>query len=93
MTEIQHNKEIRKTDSVNPIVAGIAGVIAVSAAVAATLLISNKKNQKKAKDIWVDTKDKVTDYLVSVKSQPIIETNVKKLKEVVNNTKQKIVEI
>ena len=53
----------KQANTVNPIVAGIAGVVAGGVAVAAALVMSDKKNQKKVKDALVDAKEKVTDYI------------------------------
>ncbi len=57
------SREKKKANTVNPIVAGIAGVVAGGVAVAAALVMSDKKNQKKVKDALVDAKEKVTDYI------------------------------
>ncbi len=90
MTDVQKKKEVKSTNTVNPIVAGIAGVVAGGVAVAAALVMSDKKNQKKVKDALEGAKEKVTEYIDTIKSQPIVEKSTKKLDEVVNATKQKI---
>lgn len=90
MTDVQKKKEVKSAKSVNPIVAGIAGVVAGGVAVAAALVMSDKKNQKKVKDAFGDAKEKVTEYIDAIKSQPVIEKTTEKLDEVVSGVKQKI---
>ncbi|KKP55862.1 MAG: hypothetical protein UR50_C0015G0010 [Parcubacteria group bacterium GW2011_GWC1_34_10] len=89
MTDIQKKKETKNTNIINPIVAGIAGVVAGGMAVAAAVLMSDKKNQKKVKEAFADAKDKVTDYVDTIKSksEPIIEKSTKKLNKVVEAIK------
>lgn len=92
MVEIQKKKEVKGENAINPIVAGIAGVIAGGVAVATTVAMSDKKNQKKVKDALVEAKEKVTGYIntVKVESQPIIEKSAQKIEEIVNDTKRKL---
>lgn len=79
MTDVHQKKVVKNANTVNPIVAGIAGVIAGGAAVAAAVVMSDKKNQKKVKDAWVGAKEKVTEYMDTIKSQPIVEKSIKKI--------------
>lgn len=88
MTDIQQKKEMKKAGTVNPIVAGIAGVIAGGAAVAAAVVLHDKKNQKKIKDAFVSVKEKVTEIADAVKSQPVIEKTTHKAEEVIKILKQ-----
>ncbi len=90
MTDSKKTIDAKKAGTVKSIVAGVAGVIAGGAAVAAAVVMSDKKNQKKVKDAWVGAKEKVTDYIDKVKSQPVVEKSTQKLGEVVKETKQKI---
>ena len=90
MTDSHQKKEIKNANTVNAIVAGVAGVVAGGVAVATALVMSDKKNQKKVKDALVDAKEKFTDYIDTIKSQPVIEKSTQKLEEVVKGTKQKI---
>lgn len=92
MTEIHQKKEVKSENAINPIVAGIVGVVAGGVAVATTMVMSDKKNQKKVKDALVDAKEKVTGYIntVKIESQPIIEKSVQKIEEVANDTKRKL---
>ena len=90
MTDTHQKKEIKKSNTINTVVAGIAGAVAGGMAVAAAVVMSDKKNQKKVKDAWVGAKEKVGEYMDTIKSQPIVEKSVQKLEEVVNDTKKKI---
>lgn len=90
MTNVHKNKEVKNTNIVNPILAGIAGVVAGGAAVAAAVVMSDKKNQKKVQKAWVGAKEKVTEYMDTIKSQPIVEKSAQKLGEIVNDAKKKI---
>lgn len=89
MADIHKKTEIKKVNTMNPIVAGIAGAVAGGMAVAAAVLMSDKKNQKKVRDAFADAKDKVTDYVDTIrsKSEPIIEKGTKKLNKVVEAIK------
>lgn len=71
MTDSKNTIDAKKAGTVNSIVAGVAGVIAGGAAVAAAVVMSDKKNQKKVGNMMVGVKEKVTDYIDSVKAQPI----------------------
>ncbi len=92
MAEIHQKKELKSENAVNPIIAGIAGVIAGGIAVATTVAMSDKKNQKKVKDALVGAKEKVTGYIntVKIESQPIIEKTAQKIEKAVNGAKRKI---
>lgn len=90
MTDLHQKKEGKKSNTINAVVAGIAGVVAGGVAVAAAVVMSDKKNQKKVKDAWVDAKEKVTEYMDTIKSQPIVEKSAQKLGEVVSDVKKKI---
>jgi len=91
MTESHQKKEIKSANTVNPIFAGIAGVVAGGMAVAAAVVMSDKKNQKKVSEAWVGVKEKVGEYLDTVKSHPVIEKSTQKLAKVVENAKETIV--
>ena len=52
MTEVQKKTKNKKKRGMSPVVAGIAGVVAGGMAVAAAVMMSDKKNQKKAKEVW-----------------------------------------
>jgi hypothetical protein len=88
MTDIHSKKVIKEENGVNPIVAGIAGVIAGGAAVAAAVALSNKDNQKKMSDAFDGAKEKVTDYIDAVKSQPVVEKGSVKVEKAVNDVKK-----
>jgi hypothetical protein len=89
MTDAQKKKDVKTTNTINPIVAGIAGVVAGGMAVAAAVVMSDKKNQMKVKGAFADAKNKVTDYVDTIKSksEPIIEKGTKKLNKVVEAIK------
>jgi hypothetical protein len=93
MTDIHPKKVGSEKTNINPIIAGIAGVIAGGVAVATAVAMSDKKNQKKVKDTFTEVKGKVTDYIDTVKTPPIVADNMKKIDEVLNDTKKKIVKI
>jgi hypothetical protein len=59
MTDSQKTIDAKKAGTVNSIVAGVAGVVAGGMAVAAAVVMSDKKNQKKVKDAWAGAKEKV----------------------------------
>ena len=92
MTESHQKKEIKNTNTVNPILAGIAGVVAGGMAVAAAVVMSDKKNQKKVSEAWVGVKEKVGEYMDTVKSNPVVEKGTQKMAKVAEDTKKAIVE-
>lgn len=53
----------KHNNSVNPIVAGIAGAVAGGVAVASAIAMSDKKNQKKVKAVLTNVKDQAVDYI------------------------------
>jgi nicotinamide mononucleotide (NMN) deamidase PncC len=89
MTELRKKKEIKSANIAGPIVAGIAGVLAGGMAVAAAVVMSDKKNQKKVGNAWIGVKEKMTKYIDTIRSQPVIEKNTRKLADVVKVAKQK----
>ena len=92
MTESHQKKEIKSANTVNPILAGIAGVVAGGMAVAAAVVMSDKKNQKKVGAAWVGVKEKVGEYMDTVKSNPVVEKGTQKMAKVAKDTKKAIVE-
>ena len=74
MTDVHKKVNNKDKHGMNPVVAGIAGVVAGGMAVAAAVVMSDKKNQKKAKEIWNGAKGQVTE----------------KVGQLVENVKQKI---
>lgn len=90
MTNLHQKKMEKNSNSVNPIVAGITGMVAGGMAVAAAVVMSDKNNQQKVKDAFDGTKDKVEEYVDTFKSQPIVEKSEKKVKETVDRIKQKV---
>lgn len=90
MADSHQKKEVKKSNVVNTVAAGIAGAVVGGMAVAAAVVMSDKKNQKKVKDAWVGAKEKVTDYVDTMKSQPIVKKSAQTLENVVNDIKQKI---
>jgi hypothetical protein len=79
MTDTHKKIEVKNANRANSIMAGLAGVIAGGAAVAAAVVMSDKKNQKKVKDALVGAKEKVTEYLDTLHSQPVTEQSVAKV--------------
>ncbi len=89
MTDNQ-KKESKSTNGVNPLIAGIAGVVAGGVAAAAAFVLSDKKNQKKVKAVFDDVKETVKEYIDTVQSYPIVEKGTEKLEPVVKEAKKKI---
>ncbi|MFA5828790.1 MAG: hypothetical protein WC841_05550 [Candidatus Shapirobacteria bacterium] len=69
MTDVQKKREVKNTNGVNPIVAGIAGAVVGGVAVATSMVMSNKKNRDKIKAGLASAKDKTVEYLDEVKKQ------------------------
>lgn len=90
MTESQKNKTEKNSNTKNAVIAGVAGVVVGGIAAATAVFMSDKKNQKKAKDAFEGAKEKVTEYMDTVKSQPVIKKSTKKLTDVVGDVKKKI---
>lgn len=90
MTDNHKTKGAKKEALVTPLVAGIAGVIAGGVAIAAAVVMSDKKNQEKVKDALTDAKDKVSEYVQTVKEQPIVEKGLHKLEDVAAEAKKKL---
>ena len=59
----------KNQNTVNPIVAGIAGAVAGGVAVASAIAMSDKKNQKKVKDVLTNVKDQAVDYMESMQAK------------------------
>lgn len=78
MIDSKKTKDAKKAGTVNSIVAGVAGVVAGGMAVAAAVVMSDKKNQKKVNDVLVGAKEKVTEIVSAIKTQPIVEKSVLK---------------
>lgn len=74
-----------KKKPMSPVFAGIAGVVAGATAAAAAVLMSNKKNQRKVTGAIADAKEDVSDYVDSMKSQPVVKKSVKAIKETVKS--------
>jgi hypothetical protein len=72
MTENQTKKTTQSSNQISPVIAGIAGAVAGGMAVAAAIVMSDQKNQKKVKDAADGVKEKVTGYVNAVKSQPAV---------------------
>lgn len=89
MTENQ-KKESKSANGINPLVAGIAGVVAGGVAAAAAFVLSDKKNQKKVKAAFDGVKDTVKEYIDTVQSHPVVEKGAETLETVVKETKKKI---
>jgi hypothetical protein len=92
MTNSTNKKEEQKNQAVKAIATGVAAVVAGGVAIAAAVAMSDKKNQKKVSDAFDGAKEKLTDYIDSVKKDAVVEKNVGKLKEDLNAVKQKIEE-
>jgi flagellar basal body-associated protein FliL len=87
MTDEHKKQKTADSNTINIVAAGIAGVIAGGAAVAATVLMSDKNNQKKAKEALTDVKEKVTKYMDTVKKQPMVQKSTDKVGEAVRKVK------
>lgn len=79
MIDTHKKHELSNGHGMSPVVAGLAGVVAGGVAVAAAVVMSDKKNQQKVKDALDGAKNKVAGYVDSVKSQPLVEKTAKKL--------------
>lgn len=90
MNDIHGKKEGKSTNTVSPLVAGVAGVVAGGVAAAAAFVLSDKKNQKKAKTALVGIKERIKGYIDTTTAQPIIKKSAEKLEGVVRGTKKKI---
>jgi hypothetical protein len=90
MTDVHQKKEVKNTLTVDPIVAGIAGVVAGGIAVAAAVALSDKGNQKKIKDTLVEAKDNVISYIDTATSKPVMEKNAHSVEKLVTDVKAKI---
>jgi hypothetical protein len=93
MAHIHQKKELTRENTISPIIAGIAGVVAGGVAIATALALSDRKNQKKVKEVFVDTKERVAEYIGTIQTKPILKTGVQTLKNAVNDTKEKIVNV
>lgn len=63
MTDTQLKKDTN-TKVVNPLVAGIAGAVIGGAAVAASMVMSDKKNRDKVGKVLMDKKSEVKDKVI-----------------------------
>lgn len=88
MTDIKTKQQTAY--SVNPLVAGIAGAVVGGAAVAAAIVMGDKKNQKKVGEVIDSAKENISKFAGSVASHPVVEKSTKKVEEVVQNVKEKI---
>ena len=88
MTDEHKKQKSTHSNTMNVVAAGIAGAIAGGAAIAATIILSDKNNQKKAKESLVGAKDKVTGYIDTLKKQPVIQKSADKIDAIVQNAKK-----
>lgn len=58
MIDTHQKKQDNAGSSMNPVMAGVAGVVAGGMAVAAAVALSDKKNQKKVQDVVASVKEK-----------------------------------
>ena len=58
MIDTHQKKQENSGSSMNPVIAGVAGIVAGGMAVAAAVAMSDKKNQKKVKEVVTIVKDK-----------------------------------
>lgn len=80
----------KNQNSVSPIVAGLAGAVAGGVAVASAFVMSDKKNQKKVKDVLTNVKDQAVDYIEDMqkKAQDVksgVATKIIKMKKAVQS--------
>jgi hypothetical protein len=68
MIDSKKTLDAKKAGIANSIVAGVAGVIAGGAAVAAAVVMSDKKNQKKVGDMMVEAKGKAAKIVDTIKA-------------------------
>lgn len=66
MIDIQKKNSPTNNNTMNPIAAGIAGAVAGGMAVAAAVIMSDKKNQKKVGDALKNAKIAVTEKVDGV---------------------------
>jgi len=90
MTDTHMKKDDKGVAGVNPVIAGIAGVVAGGMAVAAAVAISNKDNQKKVADAVNDAKDKVVGYVDEMTSKPALDKAARAVTDKVTEVKKKI---
>lgn len=89
MTDLHQKKDSKSKHGVSPLVAGIAGAVAGGVAVAtAAIVMSDKKNQKRVKDAMAGAKEKATDFIDNIKSQPLVKKSEQKLERVVEAVKK-----
>lgn len=69
MTDVQHKIEPKNTNTMNTVAAGVVGAIAGGVAVAAAVLMSDEKNQKKVKAAFTNTKEKVAEVVNDAKQK------------------------
>ena len=70
------------------IAAGV--VVGAGVALAATLVLKNKKSQEKIKKVFLDAKDQVKESIEKLKKEPSYQSGKMKIKEVVKNINKTI---
>lgn len=79
MSEPTKINKKKTTHTVSPVAAGIAGVVAGGMAVAAAVALGDKKNQKKIKAAWNETKETMSENMGSVIERIKQKINKKKI--------------
>lgn len=69
MTNAHQKKEIKSSNTINSVVAGIAGVVAGGMAVATAVVMSDKKTQKKVKEALTNVKEQAVGYIEDMQKQ------------------------
>ncbi len=88
MIETSDKKQIHNTNTVNPVVAGIVGVVVgASFAVAGAVAFKDEENHKKVKEMLVDVKDQAVSYIETLKTEPSVQEGAHELKKIVVDAK------
>lgn len=79
MTDKKINSQDREK-GINPVMAAVAGAVVAGAAVAGTIIMSDKKNQDKAKEVVSNVKENINN------KKKVIVNKANKLEDITKNT-------
>lgn len=92
MNKIYQKKQDENKNTINSVIAGVAGAAAIAgAAVGAAMALKDEKTREKVRKVLISVKDQAINYVETLKIEPDIQEAVRTIKKTAEETK-KVVE-